>query len=205
MIFTESFNVTKKGESMITQKIGNPAVVGLAGFGLTTLLLQFHNLGVCSLGPVLAMGLIFGGVAQMIAGFQEQKTGNNFGYSAFVAYGAFWIGLSIIFILNYLKIYESSATDVGFYLLGWALYTLIMLIASFRIHVAMVVTFTSLLIGFILLVIGHFGHPAMNVVAAFDLIICALSAWYMMAGIIINDLAGKTVIPFGKPLIPSQS
>jgi succinate-acetate transporter protein len=184
-----------------TQKMGNPAVVGLAGFGMTTILLQFHNLGFCSLGPVLAMGLIFGGLAQMIAGFQEQKTGNNFGYSAFVAYGAFWIGLGIIFILNYLKVYESSSADIGFYLLAWALYTLILFIASFRIHTAMVVTFATLLIGFILLVIGHFGRPAMNTIAAYDLLLCALSAWYMMAGIIINDLAGKVVVPFGKPLI----
>ena len=91
---------------------------------------------------------------------------------------------------------------MGFYLLGWALYTLVLWIASFRVHTAMVVTFATLLVGFILLVIGHFGHPAMNTVAAFDLILCALSAWYMMAGIIINDLAGKTVLPFGKPLIP---
>jgi uncharacterized protein len=189
------------GESVATQKIGNPAVVGLAGFGMTTLLLQFHNLGLCSLGPVLAMGLLFGGLAQMIAGFQEQKTGNNFGYSAFVAYGAFWIGLATIFILNYLKVYESSPADIGFYLLAWALYTLVMLIASFRVHTAMVVTFALLLIGFILLVIGHFGRPVMNTIAAYELILCALSAWYMMAGIIINDLAGRTVIPFGKPLI----
>ena len=55
------------------KKMGNPAVVGLAGFGLTTLLLQFHNIGLCGLGPVVAMGFIFGGLAQMISGFQEQK------------------------------------------------------------------------------------------------------------------------------------
>lgn len=52
-------------------KLGNPAVVGLAGFGLTTLLLQLHNLELCGLGPVLAMGIIFGGLAQMIAGLHE--------------------------------------------------------------------------------------------------------------------------------------
>lgn len=55
------------------KKIGNPAVVGLGGFGLTTFLLPLHNLGLLSLGPVLAMGVIFGGLAQFIAGFQEQK------------------------------------------------------------------------------------------------------------------------------------
>jgi hypothetical protein len=183
------------------KKTGNPAVVGLAGFGMTTLLLQLHNLGLCSLGPVLAMGIIFGGLAQMIAGFQEQKMGNNFGYSAFVSYGAFWIGLSIIWLLNYYKIYESSRTDVGWYLVGWTLYTVLMFIASFRVHVAMTTTFGLLLVGFILLDLGHFGPEIFDTIAAYVLIACALSAWYMMFAIIMNDLAGKQVISIGKPCI----
>jgi uncharacterized protein len=182
-------------------KNGNPAVVGLAGFGMTTLLLQFHNLGLIGWGPVLGMGIIFGGLAQMIAGFQEQKMGNNFGYSAFVAYGAFWIGLSIIKLFNHFGIYESGVADVGFYLIAWTLYTAVMFVASFRVHFAMVFTFGTLLLGFILLDLEHFGFPALKTWAAIDLIICAGAAWYMMAGIIINDLAGKTVLPMGKKLI----
>ncbi len=182
-------------------KHGNPAVVGLAGFGLTTLLLQFHNLGLIEIGPVLSMGVIFGGLAQMIAGFQEQKVGNNFGHSAFVAYGSFWIGLGIIWILNHFSIYKSSHTDVGFYLVGWTLYTAIMFIASFRVHKAMTFTFLTLLLGFILLDLAHFGMPQLTTVAAFDLIICAGAAWYMMAAIIINDLAGRTIIPLGKKIL----
>lgn len=183
------------------KKMGNPAVVGLAGFGLTTLLLQFHNIGLCGLGPIVAMGVIFGGLAQMIAGFQEQKMGNNFGYSAFVAYGSFWIGLGIIWLLNYFKVYESSPTDVGYFLLAWTLYTAIMFIASLWVHKAMTITFTLLLIGFILLVVGHLGNPAFNKIAGYELIPCALAAWYMMAAIIINDLAGKTILPVGKPFV----
>ena len=93
-------------------KLGNPAVVGLAGFGLTTLLLQFHNIGLCEVGPVISMGFVFGGLVQLIAGFLEQKTGNNFGFAAFTSYGAFWIGLGIIFILNYLEVYSSSKTEL---------------------------------------------------------------------------------------------
>ncbi len=183
------------------KKMGNPAVVGLAGFGLTTILLQFHNIGLMGLGPVVAMGFIFGGLAQMIAGFQEQKMGNNFGYSAFVAYGSFWIGLGIIWLLNFYKIYESSTTDVGYYLVAWTLYTAIMFIASLRVHTAMMVTFGTLLLGFILLDIGHFVDPVWNKVAGYELFVCAFSAWYMMAAIIINDVAGKTVLHFGKAFI----
>jgi succinate-acetate transporter protein len=187
-----------KNNKMNNGKLGNPAVVGLAGFGLTTLLLQFHNLGLCGLGPVVAMGFIFGGLAQLIAGLMEQKTGNNFGFAAFTAYGAFWIGLGIIWILNHFEIYKSEGTDVGFYLVAWTLLTVIFWIGSLYIHSAMAVTFTSLLIGFILLDLGHFGFPVMNTVAAVVLIFCALSAWYMLAAIILNDLTGKELLKNGK-------
>lgn len=188
-----------------TGKPGNPAVVGLAGFGLTTLLLQIHNLGLCSLGPVLAMGLMFGGLCQMIAGFQEQKLGNNFGYSAFVSYGAFWIGLGIILILNMLSasfgmdIFKSTGTDVGWFLVVWTGYTTILWVGSMRVHKAMFVTFSLLLAGFILLDIGHFGPAVFNTVAAYVLIACALGAWYMMAGIILNELYGTVILPMGQP------
>ncbi|MFZ4707529.1 MAG: acetate uptake transporter [Bacteroidales bacterium] len=186
---------------MTEKKNGNPAVVGLAGFGMTTLLLQFHNIGLMGLGPVVAMGFVFGGLAQMIAGFQEQKMGNNFGYSAFVAYGSFWIGLGVIWMLNIFKIYEASKTDIGFYLVAWTLYTAVMFVASLRIHTAMAVTFGTLLLGFILLDIGHFGDPVFNVIAGYELIVCAGAAWYMMAAIVINDLAGKTVLSMGNQII----
>ena len=183
------------------RKNANPAVVGLAGFSMTTLILQFHNVGWCGLGPVFVMGLIFGGLAQMIAGFQEQKMGNNFGYSAFVAYGSFWIGLGLIFLMNNFGIYKATSSDLGFYLLAWMIYTLIMWTASWRIHTAMSLTFLTLFIGFFLLVLGHFGNAQWNVVAGYELMVCAGLAMYMMIAIITNDLAGKTVLPLGKPWI----
>ncbi len=183
------------------EKKGNPAVVGLAGFGLTTLLLQIHNLGFIGLGPVLAMGIMFGGLAQLIAGFQEKTNGNNFGYSAFVTYGAFWIGLCIIWLCNHFNVYPSNGIEVGFYLFAFMLYTGIMLIAALRIHTAMIVTFGTLFLGFLFLVLEHFFFPWMKTIAAIDLIFCAFAAWYMMAAEIINPLAGKEVLPLGTPLI----
>jgi len=180
---------------------GNPGVVGLAGFALTTMLLQFHNVGWCGVGPIVALGLIFGGLAQMIAGFQEFKGGNNFGYSAFVSYGSFWIALGIIFIFNHLNIYHSSTADVGWFLVGWTIYTFIMWIPAMRIHGAMAITFTLLLIGFILLDIGHFGYPEFVKIAGFELMLCALSAWYMMAHVIFAQVFERDVLPVGKPWI----
>ncbi|MCT4614340.1 MAG: acetate uptake transporter [Marinifilaceae bacterium] len=189
---------------MTENKLANPAVVGLAGFGLTTLLLQFHNIGLCGIGPVLAMGLIFGGLAQFIAGMLEQKTGNNFGFAAFTAYGSFWIGLGIIWLCNYFDIYKSTHSDVGYYLIAWTLFTFILWLGSLYIHKAMAITFSLLLLGFILLDLGHFVDHSLNVVAGYELILCALSAWYMMAGIILNELSGKELLKMGTPFIAKK-
>ncbi len=185
--------------------IGNPGVVGLAGFGITTMLLQFHNVGWCGVGPIVSMAFIFGGLAQMVAGYQEFKCGNNFGYSAFVSYGAFWIALGIIFLLNHFNIYHSSTTDVGWFLVGWTIYTAIMWIPAMRIHGAMAVTFTLLLIGFILLDLAHFGFPGLTVVAGYELMLCALSALYMMAHVIYGQVFGSDVLPVGEPWLKPKN
>ncbi|HBG20133.1 MAG TPA: hypothetical protein DDY32_12900 [Desulfobulbaceae bacterium] len=181
--------------------LGNPAVVGLAGFGLTTLILQLHNLGLCGLGPIVALGLVFGGMTQLIAGYQEFKAGNNFGYSAFCSYGAFWIALSVILLFNKYDIYKSSTTDIGYFLIVWTLYTIILWVGAMRIHGAMASTFTLLVAGFILLDLAHFGYPAMTKVAAYVLILCALNAWYMMAHVIFKQVFGRDVLPVGRPWI----
>ena len=119
---------------MAEQKLGNPAVVGLAGFGMTTLVLQFHNVGwMSSIGPVVWLGLIFGGTAQLIAGLQEMKTGNNFGYCAFTSYGAFWIALCFMLLGNKYDLFKAGTEDIGWFLVGWTLFTAILWIGSLRI------------------------------------------------------------------------
>ena len=186
---------------MNDQKLGNPAVVGLAGFGLTTLVLQFHNVGWAGIGPVVWLALVFGGGAQLIAGLQEMKTGNNFGYSAFTAYGAFWIALGLMLLGNNFGIFTASTTDVGWFLVAFTLYTVIMWIGSMRTNGVLAFTFTLLLAGFILLDLAHFGFPELTVIAGYELMICALGAWYVMAHIIFQDLWGYDVLPVGKPWI----
>lgn len=186
---------------MAEQKLGNPAVVGLAGFGLTTMVLQFHNVGWMGMGPVVWLGLIFGGLAQMIAGLQEMKTGNNFGYCAFTAYGCFWIALAFLLIGNHYNIYVSSKTDIGWFLVAWTAFTAILWVGSMRVSTALAITFTLLLIGFVLLDLAHFGYPDLTVVAGYELMVTAAMAWYVMAHIIYADLFGRDVLPVGKPWI----
>jgi succinate-acetate transporter protein len=80
--------------------LANPAPLGLMGFGMTTVLLNLHNAGVFGLGTmILAMGIFYGGFAQIIAGILEFRKGNTFGVTAFTSYGLFWI--SLVFVLAF--------------------------------------------------------------------------------------------------------
>ena len=194
---------------------GNPAVVGLAGFGVTTLLLQFHNLGWCGTGVIFCCALAFGGMAQLIAGFQEFKCGNNFGYSAFVSYGAFWIALAVIFMImdfqgaqgNWIGAHlKITGKDVGYFLLAFTVYTAIMFIGSFAVHFAMFLTFLTLLLGFIGLDLVFIADmKSVLTLTAIDLIICALLALYMMAHVIFLQVFGRNVLPVGGPLVAKPS
>ena len=197
---------------MAGQAQGNPAVVGLAGFGATTLLLQFHNLGLCGSGVVFCLALVFGGTAQLIAGFQEFSTGNNFGFCAFTSYGAFWIALAAIFFVlelesvpgqtfvhQFLKI---TPADVGWFMVTFTLFSVILLIGSLAVHTAMFLTFLTLVIGFIGLdMVFLFGMKQILAITAIDLAICALLAWYMMAHVIFLQLFGRNILPVGGPLV----
>jgi uncharacterized protein len=195
---------------MAEQSNGNPAVVGLAGFGCTTLLLQFHNLGLCGTGVVFCCALAFGGMAQLIAGFQEFKCGNNFGYSAFVTYGAFWIALAAIFLImdfqggqgTWIAHMKITGTDVGYFLLTFTVYTAFMFVASFAIHFAMFLTFLTLLLGFIGLdLVFLAGMKSVLTITALDLVVCALLALYMMAHVVFLQVFGRNVLPVGSPLV----
>lgn len=190
---------------MAEMKLGNPAVVGLGGFGMTTLVLQFHNLGWVGLAPVLWIGLCFGGTAQLIAGLLEFKTGNNFGFGAFTAYGAFWISLCCFVIFGSNKdivaaypVLKFDAHELGIYLLMWTFFTIIFFIATLKHHTALVFLFGTLVIGFIGLDCKELlGMEAFGTFAAWDLIVCALIAWYLMANVILSEVGIN--LPVGSP------
>lgn len=180
-------------------KLANPAVVGLAGFGVTTLVLQLHNLGLCGVAPVLVLGLVFGGFAQLFAGFQEMKMGNNFGFCAFTGYGAFWIAFVLLVLNKKFNVFPSEGNDIGWFLVAFTVFTVILWIASVRISKGLFAIFSLLLVGFILLVLEHFWFPGLKTIASLELIGCAVAALYGMAHVIFNETFGRDVLPMGAP------
>jgi succinate-acetate transporter protein len=190
---------------MSDTKLGNPAVVGLAGFGLTTLTLQLANLGLITLAPVLWLGIIFGGGAQLVAGLMEFKCGNNFGFAAFTGYGAFWISLSLMLLFGTNKALTTNfgalalgPHDLGYFLVGWTIFTAILFVGAMRHNTALSIVFLTLLLGFIGLDLKELvAMPAAGVFATWVLIVCAFSALYLMAANVYADSGPR--LPIGGP------
>ncbi len=177
--------------------IANPAPLGLLGFGLTTLLLNLHNADLIPLSIVIvAMGFALGGAAQIIAGIMEFFKNNTFGATAFTAYGFFWWSLILIWIKPFDAILPADMTSMGWYLLLWGIFTLLMFVATLRLNRGLQVVFLSLSALFFLLAIGDFtGNAAITRIGGWVGIFCGASAIYCSLAQVINEVYGETKMP----------
>ena len=187
--------------TQIKDTTGNPAPLGLLGFGMTTVLLNVHNAGFYELNSmVLAMGICYGGLAQIIAGMMEWKKNNTFAATAFISYGFFWLSLVTMIVLTKLGWgAPPNETAMAAYLAMWGLFTAVMFIGTLRLHVAGQIVFGSLAILFFLLAIGDFTGASVGFKHAtgYEGIFCGFSAIYAGLAQVLNELFGKTVLPLG--------
>ncbi|MGD0783824.1 MAG: acetate uptake transporter, partial [Candidatus Aminicenantales bacterium] len=165
-------------------KLANPAPLGLMGFGMTTVLLNIHNAGFFPLSAVvLAMGIFYGGIAQIIAGVMEFKKGNTFGTTAFTSYGAFWLTLVALWVIPGMNTAPGGKTPecfMGWYLFLWGLFTFFMWIGTFGKNRAIQFVFLSLTVLFALLALRDWtGSSMIGKIAGFEGIACGLSAIYL--------------------------
>jgi succinate-acetate transporter protein len=185
----------------ITDNTANPAPLGLFGFGMTTIILNLHNSGFFGMNTmILAMGICYGGVAQVLAGLMEWKKNNTFGTTAFVSYGFFWLSLVTLILLP--KIDPTLAPNeaaMAAYLILWGLFTLGLFIATFRLNRALQVIFGTLTILFFLLAIGEFdkSDQTLKKITGYEGIFCGLSACYAGLAQVLNEVFGRTVLPLG--------
>ena len=188
--------------TQIKDTTGNPAPLGLLGFGMTTVLLNLHNAGFYELNSmVLAMGICYGGLAQIIAGIMEWRKNNTFAATAFVSYGLFWLSLVTMIILTKLGWgAASNETAMAAYLAMWGLFTAVMFIGTLRLHVAGQVVFGSLAILFFLLAFSDFtgAGAGFKHATGYEGIVCGLSAIYAGLAQVLNELFGKIVLPLGQ-------
>jgi len=189
-------------EETVNERLANPAPLGLLGFGMTTVLLNIHNAGFYPLNSmILAMGLAYGGLAQVIAGIFEYKKGNTFGTVAFSSYGLFWWSLVILIILPrsalyYPQIPGTSDQAMAAYFFMWGLFTFVMFFGTLKANRAIQFVFMSLAILFFLLTARDLtGNTTIATIAGYEGIICGLSAVYTALAEVLNEVHGRIVIP----------
>jgi hypothetical protein len=185
----------------IKDTTANPAPLGLLGFGMTTVLLNLHNAGFYELNAmVLAMGICYGGIAQVIAGIMEWKKNNTFAATAFISYGFFWLSLVALIVLPKLNLGATAdGTAMAAYLAMWGLFTAVMFLGTFRLSRALQVVFGTLTVLFFLLAIGDFtsANADFKHFTGYEGLLCGFSAIYTGLAHVLNELYGKIVLPLG--------
>ncbi len=178
--------------------LANPAPLGLMGFGVTTVLLNLANAGYYPLDSIiLAMGIFYGGIAQIITGLMEFRKGNTFGMTAFLSYGFFWLSFVFFNLLQSMGLIAGpSSASAGSYLFMWGLFTLLMFVGTLRLNGALMVVFGTLFILFFLLAAGAWsGNSTITTAAGYEGILCGLSAMYASIATLLNEVYKRQVLP----------
>jgi succinate-acetate transporter protein len=190
-------------------RVANPAPLGLAGFGLTTVVLSSINAGLVAgdapglVAVVVPLAFAYGGVAQILAGFFEFKNGNTFGTVAFTSYGLFWWWYAfLLWTAGAGWIKPPAVSAIGVTLLMWGVFTLMMWISTFRLNFVLWSIFLLLWITFFLLAGGDLGmglgwHKAGGWVG----LVTGLDALYLAFAEVTNGTFGRTVFPIGGPIL----
>ena len=183
----------------------NPAPLGLFGFGMTTILLNLHNAGIYEMNSmILAMGLFYGGMAQIIAGILESKKNNSFGMTAFISYGFFWLTLVALIVMPKWGWIPAASNDAMIaYLIMWGIFTLLLFFGTLRISKALQFVFGTLTMLFFLLAAGHItGNESLEKLTGYEGILCGASAVYTGIAGLLNEIYARTVLPTG-PVVKS--
>lgn len=184
----------------VADTTANPAPLGLFGFALTTALLNIHNAGFTGMDSmILAMGVFYGGIAQILVGYSEWKKNNTFGTVAFTSYGFFWLSLVSLILMPKFGLGEKpSELAMACYLGVWGIFSFGLFVGTFRINRALQVTFGLLVILFGLLVLRDLtGSALLGKSAGYVGILCAAAAFYTGMAQVLNPLFGREIMPLG--------
>lgn len=183
---------------ILNDTTSNAGVLGLMGFGLTTVLLNIHNAGFFPLNTmIIAMGIFMGALAQIIAGIMEWKKNNTFGTLAFTSYGLFWLSLVFIWLMPATAtVAAPTGGAMSAYFFMWGLFTLVMFIGTLKANRALQVVFFTLALLFFLLS-AEKGGVEIGSFLGYEGIFCGLSAVYTSLAQVLNEMYGKVVLPIG--------
>jgi len=191
----------------------SPAVVGLMGFGTTTMIAGLSNLpapygtGFAGNWVVYGMAVAFGGIAQLIAGLIALRKGNMFAGSAFMGYGAFWLAFTLMLnvFITPQAMNPAALYGVAGFAFIWMMFTFTFLINAPKHGWGILMVFLFLFIAFILLVVKFWslasGSTAFaangsdNWAVGGEIIFDGLVAWYVATADLTNWNYGRKVLP----------
>lgn len=184
--------------NMPTSILANPAPLGLLGFGMTTILLSFHNIGLFPMdSAIISLGIFYGGLAQIFAGIMEFKRGNTFGMTAFTSYGLFWMAFVII-SLDVFEGMNADSSSLGIFFMLWGVLTLFLLISILHSKLSLKIVFVTLTALFFIISIEKFTDIDYLVTISGILgVICGCSAMYCAFGEVLCEQYGKEILPLG--------
>lgn len=193
------FGFMADNDSSSASCIANPSGLGLLAFGMTTVLLALHNLGLFGLdSTILSMGIFYGGLAQVIAGIFEFKKGNTFGATAFTSYGFFWLTFVLINTNLVPGMVPADSVSLGAYFAIWGVLTLFLFIGTLKSTRALQVVFLTLTLLFFAVAIKDItGIASMAYVAGVIGFVCGGVAMYTALGEVLNEQHGRTILPLG--------
>ncbi|HEX2902058.1 MAG TPA: acetate uptake transporter [Jatrophihabitans sp.] len=192
---------TAPARSVFGGGFADPGPLGLAAFAMTTFFLSSVNAGWLDKsveGVVLGLALFYGGISQLLAGMWEFVKGNTFGAVAFTSYGAFW--LSFWYLIAHTDLTKASAGaaghGVGFYLLGWTIFTAYMFVATLRTNGALIAVFGVLTLTFLFLFLGEYNASSgLTKLGGYLGLITAVLAWYTSFAGVLAGTFKRQVLP----------
>lgn len=189
-------------------EVADPTVLGLFGLAIVTLVASTQKLELTSgLAFVLPWAIFLGGVAQIIASLFDFKHNNLFGATAFSAYGLFWIGMAMSWLIKLGCFGETLALAVdvkqlGAVFVGYMILSIVFTISGLKMSKAMFFLLLLIVILFLGLALDAFGcGKVWHSVAAYSEIAISLLTFYVLSAKYLNSFFGKEILPVGSPFI----
>lgn len=203
-------NLSRTAARVFLQPIAGPSILGLFGFAGATFMLAAY---MCKWygGPHTNMALfpfilMFGGVAQFLAGMWAFRARDAAATAIHGTWGSFFIAYGILNVL-YLtgKFTEPGSLfpELGYWFVVLAAIIWMCFLASFAHSGTMVATTLFLAIAATLEAISKLtGSPILQIIAGYSFVISAVVAWYGASALMFEEAFGHEVLPvfrFGKP------
>lgn len=189
-------------------EVADPTTLGLFGLAIVTLVASSQKMELTSgLSLVLPWAIFLGGITQLIASLFDFKHNNLFGATAFSAYGLFWIGMAMSWLIK-LGCFGNTlaqAVDVkqlGFVFIGYMILTIVFTVSGLKMSKAMFVLLLLIVVLFLGLALDSFGcGHVWHAVAAYAELAISLLTFYVLAAKYLNSFFGRNIIPVGSPIL----